>query len=126
MDGSVTSEDEALGLWCENLPALRAEAARAGAAGRLDRDVARVRSGGSVLSAYRKWLATADPATWRTWSEPGGVAMAGLPGPSPVGPVGTGSYRCPVGRCGRTAGRDPQGHPPDCAAFDAPMTPDRR
>ena len=120
------TEDEALVAWCERLPAIRAEAVAAGAAARLERDIARVRGGGAALVAYRKWLGDADPDRWRAWSEPSGAAMPGLPGLSRSAPAGTGDYRCPRSRCTRRTGRDEAGHPPVCAAFDQPMAPGPR
>jgi hypothetical protein len=123
---SGTTEVEALVAWCERLPAIRAEAAAVGAAVRLERDITRVRRGGSALVAYRKWLSTEEPGAWRTWSEPAGTAMPGLPGLSRTEPAGTGDYRCPLGRCTRRASRDESGHPPVCAAFDVPMAPGPR
>ncbi|MGW4231701.1 hypothetical protein ACWEF9_20800 [Streptomyces sp. NPDC004980] len=125
MEGSEPTEDEAFAAWCAQLPAISEEAAEAGASARLERDVARVRAGGSALTAYRKWRGTDGPGTWRSWSEPAGTGMAGLPGPSPLKPAGAGSYRCPEARCDRRASRDEQGHPPVCAALDIPMTPAR-
>lgn len=126
MDKFVATEDEAFAAWCAHLPAVREDAAKAGATARLERDIARVRAGGSALTAYRKWLGTEELGAWRSWSEPPGAGMAGLPGPAPVKPVGAGAYRCPVARCARQASRDERGHPPTCAAFDIPMTPVRR
>ncbi|SFJ30882.1 hypothetical protein [Amycolatopsis sacchari] len=118
-------EDAALARWCENLPRLREEAARTGAAARLDREIARVRDGGSAVSACRKWLDTEPAGGVRSWAEPPGAAIAGLPGSPPVTSVGAGAYRCPRQRCSRTAGRDEHGHVPGCAAFGVPMVPGR-
>ncbi|MDX3853917.1 hypothetical protein [Streptomyces sp. AK02-01A] len=125
MEESDPTEDEAFAVWCAHLTAIREEAAEAGATARLERDVARVRAGGSALTAYRKWRSADEPGTWRSWSDPPGAGVAGLPGPSPVKPTGAGAYRCPVTRCDRRAARDEQGHVPTCAAFDIPMTPAR-
>ena len=122
MGESGPTEGEAFAAWCAQLPEVRAEAVRNGATARLERDVVRVREGGSAAAACRKWLSDDDRA-WRSWSEPAGVGMAGLPGPSRVPPAGVGDYRCPRNRCGRRVGRDEHGHVPVCAAFDAPMTP---
>jgi hypothetical protein len=124
--GSGTTEDEALVAWCERLPAIRAEAVADGATARLERDIARIRGGGSALIAYRRWLGTEAPGAWRTWSEPAGPAMPGLPGLSTAEPAGTGDYRCPLGRCTRRASRDEFGHPPVCNAFDVAMPPGPR
>ncbi|MCX5416158.1 hypothetical protein [Streptomyces sp. NBC_00059] len=125
MEGSEPTEDEAFAAWCAQLPAISEEAEEAGASARLERDVARVRAGGSALAAYRKWRGTEGIPVWRSWSEPVGAGLAGLPGPSPVRPAGTGAYRCPLTRCDRRAPRDEQGHLPTCAAFGIPMTPVR-
>lgn len=126
LGGSGTTEDEALVAWCERLPAIRAEASAVGAAARLERDIARVREGGSALVAYRRWLGTDEADSWRTWSEPAGSAMPGLPGLPRAVPAGTGDYRCPQDRCTRRASRDELGHPPVCAAFDVAMVPGPR
>lgn len=122
MGTSEPTEAEAFADWCARLPGLREEAAAAGVADRLDRDVARVREGGSARAAQRKWSAPGGGA-WRSWSEPAGAAMAGLPGRALLTSVG--DYRCPAGRCPRRATRDEHGHPPTCALFDRPMNPAR-
>ena len=121
MGKSDPTEGEAYTAWCAQLPAVRVEAARSGAMARLEREIARVRDGGSAVAACRKWL-SADEHAWRSWSEPAGAGMAGLPGPAQGLPVGVGDYGCPRGRCDRRAGRDAHGHVPVCSAFDAPMT----
>ncbi|GHA16500.1 hypothetical protein GCM10010345_21720 [Streptomyces canarius] len=124
MSAEELTEDQALALWCDRLPSLQTRAARAGLASRLDRDIARVRDGGSAVRACRKWLPEDDEPggrTTRSWSGETGTAFASLPGGREIRRTGVGAYACPTGACARRAGRDEQGHPPACAAFGTPM-----
>lgn len=123
MTADVPAPVTELALWCARLPELREQAQAAGVTERLDRDVARVRDGGSVHRAVRKWLQDESPGTVRSWSGRNDVSMVGFPGAATRPVVSAGAYACPADRCGRTAERDADGHTPVCHAFGTVMRP---
>lgn len=123
MAADEPTEAEALALWCALLPELRERARAVGVVARLDREAARVRDGGSARRAVRKWLADEVTEPVRTWSDRPMSSMVGFPGAPRPPSVRSGGYGCPLDRCERTAGRDPQGHPPVCHAFGMTMRP---
>ncbi len=123
MTSEEPTEPEALALWCDRLPGLREQARRTGVGERLDRDVTRVREGGSAVRAVRKWVREGEPEDVRVWSGRDVLGLVGFPGAARATPVGAGTYGCPRERCDRAAGRDAQGHVPVCHAFGAAMRP---
>jgi hypothetical protein len=116
------TEGQELALWCAALPSLRVTAARTGVLARLERDVARVRDGGSARIPVRKWLQDNESAPQRGWADRLTTGIAGIPGRQ-TRSVGVGEYACPLDRCERRAGRDGDGHVPTCAALDTVMRP---
>jgi hypothetical protein len=123
--GGDLGEGDALALWCTELPKLRLAALNDGRVVRLERVLARVRSGRSALAACQRYglLNPATPDDGHTRGGSTGADPFPQRGTGLVPPVGRGSYRCPRQRCPREAERDDQGRPPICALFDEPMAP---
>lgn len=127
MGRTPLNEAKALALWCQALPRLSEFATRAGAATRLERDISRIRQGGSAVSACLKWLIPPEEPPDATRSDNGVAShdpwFAALPNAQMTARTGTGTYVCPEGRCGRRAERDSSGHPPICAVLEVSMRP---
>ncbi|WP_434441578.1 hypothetical protein [Lentzea sp. E54] len=116
-------EQDFLALWCAQLPSLRDHARRNGVLARLDRDVGRVREGGSAHRALLKWLPPESAEALRGWADRPAAGIAALPGVGATPGTNAGDYVCPRDGCGRHARRDEHGHVPRCTAFDEPMRP---
>jgi hypothetical protein len=122
------SEDAALGLLCDHLPALARRAAEQGWAARLERKLGRVRDQTrTAVNVCREFGLVDDGSADTTERGMGGEETPGgydpIPGLSATPPIGRGSYRCPRGLCTRCGERDARGHPPICALFGGPMRP---
>lgn len=112
-----------LAAWCVLLPELRVHARQNGVLARLDRDAERVRAGAPARRALRKWRPPDSDDRHRSWADGWAPGIVRLPGQVRTPDAGSRDYVCPHDRCARRGARDADGHPPRCAAFDAPMRP---
>lgn len=122
------SEDAALGLLCQELPALTRRAAEQGWATRLERKLGLVREQTQIaVRICQEFGLVDDGSTGTTERGMGGEEPSGgydrIPGLSAAPPIGRGSYACPRGLCARRGERDARGHPPICGLFGDEMRP---
>jgi hypothetical protein len=110
------TEEAALALLCQELPALRRDAAAGFWQNRLQQHLDSVTQGFSAVTVCLELGLVDDGGRGRQTFRGPVVTIPNLDAPRIVG-----DYACPVSRCTRIAGRDLRGRPPVCELTGEPM-----